>query len=272
MRLDLHVHSTASDGAFTPVEVVAAAVAGGIDVLALTDHDTTAGFKAAEEAAEGRPLQVVPAIEASSTLEGRELHFLGYFVDPVSPELVAHEGRAIHLRQDRIARMVTRLRNDGVHVDFSAVLEEAGPEGAALGRPHLARALVSAGHVSSVPEAFDRLIGDSHPAFIPTELLTPAEAIELILRAGGIPIWAHPPGDAVEPMLADFVDSGLKGLEVYRPRAHASRVARLESFARRHGLVMTGGSDWHTPDSGSVLGDFTVDGDEVRAFLELAGM
>jgi 3',5'-nucleoside bisphosphate phosphatase len=272
MRLDLHIHSTASDGAFSPGEVVRAAVAGRLDVIALSDHDTTAGIRAATEAGEGLPLQVIPAIEASSTREGREFHFLGYFVDPHAPELVAHEGRAIRLRHDRIARMVTLLGKEGIDVDFDAVLEEAGPERSSLGRPHLARALVTAGHVASVPEAFDRYIGDSHRAFIPTELLTPAEAIALILGAGGIPVWAHPPGDAVEPLLPELVAAGLRGLEVYRPRSHPQQVARLEKFARSHDLLLTGGSDWHTPDSGSVLGDFAVTGEDIRAFLHEAGM
>lgn len=272
MRLDLHIHSNASDGAFSPREVVEAALAGGLDVIALTDHDTTAGFPVASEAVQGRSLEVIPALEASSTYEGRELHFLGYFVDPESPGLAAYEERAIRLRHDRIARMVYRLRETGVAVDFSAVLAAAGPDSSALGRPHLARALVSAGHASSVPDAFDRLIGDQHPAFIPTELAKPTEAISVILDAGGTPVWAHPPGDTVESLLPELVQAGLRGLEVYRPRTLPAQVVRLERLARGHGLVVTGGSDWHTPDAGSVLGEFAASSDDLSAFLEVAGM
>jgi 3',5'-nucleoside bisphosphate phosphatase len=272
MRLDLHIHSTASDGAVSPGEVVRAAVRGGLDVIALTDHDTLAGFRPAAEAAEVLPIEVIPALEASSTLEGKELHFLGYFVDPDSPALCGHEDRAVRLRHQRIARMVHRLRADGVMVDFAAVLEQAGPEATSLGRPHLARALVSAGYAASVPDAFDRFIGDGHPAFLPTELQTPPEAIRMIAEAGGIPVWAHPPHDAVESLLPEFVRSGLRGLEVFRPRTPLALVQRLEALARRHRLLLTGGSDWHSPEAGSELGDFHVSSDDIQPFLDAGGM
>ncbi len=272
MRLDLHIHSTASDGDQSPGTVLEAAAAGRLDVIALADHDTTAGFRRLMEVGVEGPIQVVPALEVSSTLDRRELHFLGYFVDPDSPDILDHEKRAVRLREKRMLGMIQRLKEDGVEVAFDAVVEAAGPERTALSRPHLARALVGAGHVPTVPEAFNRYIGDEHPAFIPTSLLSPEEAIQLILDAGGIPVWAHPPEDKVDGLLPRLVQAGLQGLEVYRPRHGARYTLRLEGQCRTWKLFCSGGSDWHGPDRGAELGDFFVTAEEVAGLLERGGM
>ena len=271
MRLDLHLHTTASDGAWSPARVVEAAH-GRLDVVAIADHDTVAGVGPALEAARGLPLDVVPALEVSSTTaDGREIHILGYGIDPDAPRLRQHALRAVRLREERIVGMVERLRGQGVVVEMAAVLEAAGPERSALGRPHLARAMVAAGHVSSVPEAFDRWIGDDHAAFLPTRLVTPAEAVEVIEAAEGLSVWAHPPGDLLDTLLPGLVRAGLRGLEVYRPRVPQDQVRRLRGVARSAGLLETGGSDWHSPDAGSAVGDFHVTGEEVGRFLEALG-
>ncbi len=271
MRLDLHIHSTASDGALSPVAVLQAAEAGRLDVIALADHDTTAGVRRLGRLGVRGPIQVVPALEVSSTLDGRELHFLGYFVDPQAQSIRSHEERAIRLREKRMVGMIRRLDAQGIHVDFDAVVAAAGPEGTALSRPHLARALVAAEYVSSVPEAFDRFIGDEHPAFLPTSLLSPEEAIGLVLEAGGIPVWAHPPEDRVENLLPRLVQAGLRGLEVYRPRHDPRYSLRLEGVCRAWKLLPTGGSDWHGPDR-NPLGEFYVTAEEVADLLEEGGM
>jgi predicted metal-dependent phosphoesterase TrpH len=271
MRLDLHIHSTASDGAWAPA-AVARAAAGRLDVIALTDHDTLAGVEPARAAAAGLPLQVIPAVELSSTHEGREVHVLGYFVDPTAPALREHERRAIGARELRMEQILTRLRGQGVHVEMSAVIDAAGPERTTLGRPHLARALVRAGHASSIPDAFDRWIGDAQPAYVPVALVDPAGAVEVIRAAGGLAVWAHPATDMMDALLPPLVRAGLRGLEVYRPRAGQDLIGRLERAARTAGLFVTGGSDWHTPEAGSQLGDFHVTADELGPFLEAGGM
>jgi predicted metal-dependent phosphoesterase TrpH len=271
MRLDLHIHSTASDGALSPVAVLEAAEAGRLDVIALADHDTTAGVRRLVRLGVRGPIQVLPALEVSSTMDGRELHFLGYFVDPHAGVIRDHEERAIRLRQKRMIGMVRRLSEQDIEVEFDAVVAAAGPEGTALSRPHLARALVAAGYVSSVPEAFDRFIGDEHPAFLPTSLLAPEEAIRLVLDAGGTPIWAHPPEDRVESLLPRLVQAGLRGLEVYRPRHDPRYSLRLEAICRAWKLLPTGGSDWHGPDR-TPLGDFYVTAEEVADLLEEGGI
>ena len=271
MRLDLHVHSTASDGQFDPAEVVRHAVLGRLDVIALTDHDTTGGVKTAVEAARGHHLDVISATEMSSTDSGREIHVLGYFLDPEAPELARREQRAEDRRLERLSEMVVRLQGQGLEIDMAAVLSTPGADVGNIGRPHLARALVAAGHAANLEDAFERWIGNDCPAFIPTALSTPVEVVELIREVGGVAVWAHPPRDALERLTTPLVDAGLQGLEVYRPN-HGSRYAgELGAVARSHGLVVTGGSDWHGEQNGA-LGDFYVSGDEVEDFLTLGGL
>ena len=266
------MHTTASDGAWSPEAVVQAAAKGGLDVISITDHDTTAAVRPAIEAARDVNLQVIPGIEVSSTHEGRDIHVLGYFVDVTAPAIVAHGERAGSRREDRMREMIERLGDQGVDVSFEEVEQAAGPDRVVLGRPHLAKVLVERGHATSMHDAFARLIGDDSPAFVSTHLLDPAGAIEVIEEGGGIAIWAHPPGDLVDALLPGMVEAGLRGLEVYRPRHKHHEVLRYESICRTAGLLMGGGSDWHTPDYGSALGDFHVSGDEVAGLLAAGGL
>lgn len=272
MRLDLHLHSTASDGAWSPEAVVRGAAKGGLDVIALTDHDTVAGFAAADAAGREVDVQVIPGIEVSSTHHGRDVHILGYFVDPAAPPLVRHGETAVDRRQERMREMLSRLAEQGIHVEYASVEEAAGPDHVVIGRPHLAKALVDAGHATSIIDAFDRLIGDACAAFVPTHLLTPSEAVEIVRDSAGIPMWAHPPGDMVDTLLPGLLKAGLRGLEVYRPRYGHSEVIRYEGICRSSGLLMSGGSDWHSPEGGSSLGDFFVTADEVTKLLAAGGM
>ncbi len=272
MRLDLHIHTTASDGAWSPQAVVEGAAAGRLDVVAIADHDTTAAVEAAREAAAPLNVQVVPALEMSSTHDGREVHVLGYFVDVHAEALVSHGGRSGRLRVERMKEMLERLAAAGVDVRYEDVAAAAGPERSSIGRPHLARALVALGYAESVPDAFDRLIGDDRPAFVPTRLQTPAQAIETILSAGGIPVWAHPPADLVGELLPGMIRAGLRGLEVYRPTHRRNQVLRLEEICKTTGLLKSGGSDWHTPEAGAALGDFHVGADEVEGLLAAGGL
>ncbi len=241
-------------------------------MIAITDHDTTAGLAAAHEASQDLPIQVVDGIEVSSTYVGRDVHVLGYFVDRASPPILAYGARAGQRREDRMREMIERLETQDIVIGYEQVEDAAGPDRVVIGRPHLAKALVEAGHATSVPDAFNRWIGDDHHAFVPTHLLDPLEAVELILGSGGIPVWAHPPGDLVDVLLPSMKEAGLRGLEVYRPRHRRSEVLRYESVCRSAGLLMSGGSDWHTPDAGSSLGDFHVTGDEVEELLEAGGL
>jgi hypothetical protein len=271
VRLDLHIHTNASDGAWDPARVVKGAVEGGLDAIAIADHDTTAGFPEAREAARSRSIEVIPALEVSSTWEGREIHVLGYFVDPGAEELARHRAHARRQRRARMEEMVDRLARSGTEVAMEHVVAAAGEEADALARPHLAQALVAGGHVGSVHEAFQTLIGDEHSAFVPTRLMTPGEAVGMIHRVGGVAVWAHPPADLLDVLLPFLVEDGLDGLEVYRPTNHRNSTMRLEAACRARGLMASGGSDWHAPGSGRLLGDFHVDGREVEALLARGG-
>ena len=255
----------------SPAEVVGLAADGELDVLAITDHDTVAGIPEAMGAVAEFPLRIIPGIEVSSTHEGAEYHILGYFVDPQADAIQAHQRHAVGGRESRMGEMVAHLRSQGLLIEMADVLDAAGPDRSVIARPHLARALVSRGYAKSVPDAFDRLIGDAHPAFVPTRLATPEEAIRLILDAGGIPVWAHPPMEALYRLLPVFIEAGLKGLEVYRPRSTPRHIRKLERAAEGDGLIMTGGSDWHDPDRWDPLGSFFVTEEDVGELIEAGG-
>lgn len=272
MRLDLHLHSNASDGECAPEGVVRRALAAHLDVIALTDHDTVGGVGEALETAAGSPIHVIPGLEVSSTWRGHDIHILGYFVDLEAPALERHADHARRRRSERMREMLSLLDDVGVEVSYEEVLSAAGEEVESLARPHLAQALVERGYVGSVREAFDRYISDEGPAFVPTRLQDPTEAVELIRDAGGIASWAHPPRDQLDDLLPLLVDAGLEGLEAYRPNHAPYQVKDLMNRARRYGLVATGGSDWHGPDRGRELGDFYVTADEVQDFLDRGGI
>ncbi|MDE0730102.1 MAG: PHP domain-containing protein [Longimicrobiales bacterium] len=272
MKVDLHIHTSASDGAWSAEAVVQGAASGGLDVIAIADHDTTASFSVAEAVGSEVRVQVIPAIEVSSMYHGRSIHILGYFVDPVSEVLLNHRVRATKHREIRMREMLNRLTEAGILVTYQDVKAEAGPDGGVLGRPHLAKALVKAGHAASVPDAFNSLIGDESQFFVPTDLLEATEAVQLILASGGIPVWAHPPRDIVDVLLPELISSGLQGIEVYRPSHRPKDVMRLEAICSEKGLLCSGGSDWHSPDAGRSLGDFFVGAVEVEDLFRLGGV
>jgi len=168
--------------------------------------------------------------------------------------------------------MIERLAEQGVEIRYEAVVKAAGPGPVVIGRPHLAKALVAEGRASSVQDAFNRFIGDRAPSFVPVHLLDSAGAVEVVLAGGGVPVWAHPPADLLDGLLPSLVEAGLRGLEVYRPKHQRSDVLRLEAACKMHGLMASGGSDWHGPEGGLSLGDYFVSGDEVEALLAAGGM
>ena len=271
MRVDLHIHTTASDGAWSPEKVVHGARAGGLDLIAITDHDTTAAFEEAHRAGMDARVQVAPAIELSATHNQRDVHVLGYFIDPRSSVLINHRSTAGERRENRMREMVGRLHGRGLRIAYDDVLTAAGPGRGSIGRPHLARALVANGEARSVQDAFNRLIGDNRPGYVPVAVLTPVKAVELVLAAGGLPVWAHPPFKILDECLPRLVGAGLRGLEVYRPSHSPGDVIKLEELCRAHGLLMSGGSDWHSPDSGHSIGDYYVDAYEIEPLLEEGG-
>lgn len=189
MRADLHTHTTASDGTLSPAELVREAAAVGLQILAVTDHDTTDGIQQAQEEARRCGLELVPGVELSTDTAGAEVHILGYFVDWRDPEFTALLRRMREDRVERAREMVRRLNRLGLPLTFDDVARQAD---GAVGRPHVARALVAAGYVSSFEEAFTRYLARGRPAYVERRRFTPEEAVEVVLRAGGVPVLAHP--------------------------------------------------------------------------------
>lgn len=270
MRIDLHLHSHVSDGHMAPADVARGALAAGLSLVALTDHDTAAGVGEALEAAAGTPLRILPGLEISTRYGEHEFHVLGYGIDPQADVILAHQDASLVRRVRRMEKMVARLQEMGVAITFDEVSAAAGPA-RSLGRPHLARALLAGGHTRYYGEAFERFISDRGPAFVAESFPSPAEAIEVIHAAGGIAVWAHPPLALFTDLVSEFIRWGVDGIECYRPTLAPEEVLVLERATREFGLIPTGGSDWHGPHRAS-LGDFFVGPHHVREFLERFGI
>ena len=246
--VDLHTHSTASDGSRRPSDVVKAGKAAGLSALALTDHDTLAGVAEASESGNQLGLRVVTGVELSAVEDNAETHILGLHLT----ELAELEHRLIGLREmrrTRAARMVERLNALGVAVTLDAVMIEAA--GGAVGRPHIARALVSGGWAGDLREAFDRYLGNGKPAFVAKDKLSLSEAIGLIHRAGGLAILAHPGQHGTREHLVALAAAGLDGVEILHPSHSWEDSQRLDALAGELDLVRSGGSDWHGASDGS---------------------
>jgi predicted metal-dependent phosphoesterase TrpH len=245
-RVDLHLHSTVSDGLWSPTELVRQAAVAGIAILAVTDHDSTAGVGPALAAGREVGVGVLPAVEVTAWWEGQEFHVLGYGGDLNSSELQAFLAERRASRRRRVLKMLGRLRREGL--PLSEEVLEAREAGASWGRAHLAAALVARGWVPNSQEAFRRYLAPGAAAYIPPEPFPPQEAIRSLRDAGAIPVLAHPVLHGVERRLVDLVEAGLQGLECYHPQHSPPVVDYFLRQARRYGLIVTGGSDSHGPD------------------------
>jgi len=273
--IDLHTHTNHSDGTFAPAELVKLASERGLEVVAITDHDTTDGLQEAAEAGLELGVEIVPGIELSAEHRGTSVHVLCYWMDPENDELQAELTR---LRSERFLRgeaMVGKLQSLGYPISFERVRHIAGSGN--IVRPHVAQALVEAGVVATEEEAFDRLIGDDGPAYVPKHALDPLEALALVRRAGGACVLAHPgmwsadapvPEDLIEAM----AEAGMAGLEAEHNDHTPEQRERYRGLAKRLGLVITGGSDCHGTRYDPVrLGSVTTDPAQFDALRVLAG-
>jgi predicted metal-dependent phosphoesterase TrpH len=243
-QVDLHLHSTASDGTLSPTELVQVALDKGLEAIALTDHDTTDGIEEANEAARGTGVTVIPGVEISTDVPGNhELHILGYHIDPRHDELEARLSALRHARIDRAKRTVACLSEAGCPIQWDHLIDLS--QGEVIGRPHIAQALVNAGHVDTVHGAFRQFLAKGRPAYIERFKLTPKQAIQAILAAGGVPVLAHP--RRVLAHIPALVRAGLAGLEAYYPSHPEPEQRFLVKLARKHALIVTGGSDFHGP-------------------------
>ncbi len=261
MVADLHVHTTASDGRYTPEEVWAMAGRAGISHLAVTDHDTLDGLLAlAGKTGDGPAL--IPGIEFSTDLPDCEVHILGYYFDPTDRELIRQIGVIARDRLDRAERMVARLAKLGYPVSYERVLAHAG-EAAAVGRPHVAAALVEQGHFPDVATAFAVVLEHGKPGYVPHFKLKPHDVVALIKSAGGLAVLAHPGLVDDDAVVRAMIGLGMDGMEAYHPGHDRAATDKYLAMAAEYGLAVTGGSDFHGisgrfPEK---LGEFTVPAD-----------
>ncbi len=264
LRADLHLHTTASDGQLRPEELIELARKHHLNTIAITDHDTTDGLFEAQQSAKGSPV-VVTGIELSAEENEVDVHMLGYYVQPDDKDFQA---ALIRFRNDRLSRgqgMVEKLAALGKPIRWERVLELA--DGGSVGRPHVARALVEAGHVESVNAAFDLYLHHGGPAYVSRKRMSPEEAVALIHAAGGVAVMAHP---GLVPdylaILERLIPAGLDGIEYNHPRNPATVKENVRGLAIKHGLILTGGSDFHRPND--PIGAYTAPVEALAALRE----
>jgi len=262
--VDLHLHTTASDGRLTPTELVRRAAARGVRILAVTDHDTTDGIEEATTEAVRHGVVVIPGVEVTSVEGGRDVHMLGYFFDARNERLVRFLTGQRATRITRIAEMAKRLEQLGLPVDVQPILEDARTHHMrSVGRPALARAMVAAGHVATTREAFDTWLGQDRPAFVERPGPSPEEVIGVLHDAGGVASLAHPGRTKIDARIAPLRDAGLDAIEAYHSDHDDRMVQGYVAIARRLDLLVSGGSDFHgVPEHGLEPGASTLPREE----------
>lgn len=239
---DLHLHTNFSDGKLSPEQIVLKAKCSGLSAIAITDHDTIDGLDPAIREGKKYNIEIIPGIELSAETDAEEVHILGFFVDCYSQDLRNKINELVESRRKRIIMMIDNLSDIGIKLEYETVLNNINP--VSIGRPHLAYALVEKGYVSTISEAFDKFLNSNSPIYIAKQKLYPAEAIKIIIKAGGIPVLAHP-GYLQQNMLDELVSFGLMGLEAFHPCLDIQISNYYCELAKKYNLLITGGSDYH---------------------------
>ena len=266
--IDLHLHTTASDGRLAPRELVDLAAASGVRVMAVTDHDTTASVADVQACARERGIEAVPGIEITSILSGRDVHMLAYFMDIADVEFQRFLTAQRAARIARLEAIGSRLAELGVPVKLEAALALARLQSSiSVGRPHVARAMVAAGHAKDTHDAFERWLGTNRPAFVPRIGPPPEQVVAIVHAAGGLVSMAHPGRTQVDDQIAPLHDAGLDAIEVYHSDHDAAMVEKYAALARQLGLLVTGGSDFHDPASALRPGAVTLPDDDWQRLL-----
>lgn len=247
-RVDLHIHTSDSDGKYTPAEVVTRAAHAGLKLIAICDHDTINGIVPALEAVSKFPsLALIPGVEISTDVPSGEVHILGYFIDYKDGELGGILAGMRNARIERAHKMIDKLAGLGVKIDWPRVREIAGS--GTVGRPHIAQAMLEKGYIFSIKDAFVQYIGRGGPAYVQWEKMTPEMAVALVVRSHGLPVLAHPlTANSPEALVAELVPAGLTGIEAFYNDNSAEQVTWALNLARRNNLLVTGGSDYHGLD------------------------
>lgn len=243
MFADLHVHTNISDGVSTSEEVVKMAARYKLQAIAITDHDTMDGVYDAQVEAKNQGIEILEGVELSTDCEGMEVHILAYCIDPNNSNFQEHLKIFRDVRLNRAEKMVYKLRDMGIYIDFNTVLEMAGS--GSVGRPHIAQALLATGKINSVAEAFEYYIGVGKPAYEPRYKYHPVDMIKLIRKLGGVPVLAHPGISCEKPLILSLIEEGLQGLEVYHPQHSQDMEEYYFNLCQKFELIATGGSDFH---------------------------
>jgi predicted metal-dependent phosphoesterase TrpH len=270
--IDLHLHTTASDGRSTPETLVQRAAAAGITKLAVTDHDTTAGIEPVRASAARFGIEVIAGIEITSVHDGKDVHMLGYFIDEYDAALAEFLGLQRADRRRRIEDMLDRLSELGIELDREALMRQSEGRGKSIGRPVIARALIEGGHVKDIAEAFDRYLSPGQAAFVARKGATPAEVSAIIQRAGGVSSFAHPGKLGLDNLIPGLAAGGLDAVEVFHPDHDAAGVEKYRRLAAESRLLVSGGSDDHGPgaDRPDTIGTVNLPRDAFEALAARA--
>lgn len=249
--VDLHIHTLHSDSTLTPQEVVDLACQKGFSAISITDHDCIDGIAPAIERARKHDLEIIPGVELTAEEGDLEVHIIGYFIDWETDWFAKKLTEIRTIRVNRIYEMAAKLKNMGIDIDPNKVFELSGP--GAVGRLHLAMVLYNQGHISSISEAFRKYIGNNAPCYVKKFKLTPQEAIDMILKLGGVPVLGHPHVLGRDNLIPNLVEKGLRGIEVYHTEHPNNVTLRYEDIAFKYGLLITGGSDCHGMGKGNIF-------------------
>lgn len=267
MRTDLHIHSHYSDGSCSPAEIFSMAATRGLGILSITDHDTVAHIHPAREQSAETGITFIQGVEFSTSLSDRDVHVLGYALDAENPGLLEYLDKVRLRRIDRAHRILELLRRQGIVIPTEEIDRMHGRR--SIGRPLIAGLLVKYNYVGTLEEAFFRYLRPGTPAYVPYKLGPPQEVIELIQDWGGISVLAHPSLEEFETLAPDLSQAGLVGVEAFRPQRSKSESREIADKALEMGLILTGGSDWHFNTGPLKLGDFFIEEDRIRPFLDL---
>jgi len=271
-KIDLHIHTSISDGRFSPEEIVRKSARLGLTIIAICDHDSVDGIAPALEAARAFPqLRIVPGIEVSTFAPGNEVHVLGYFIDFNDPKLKTTLANSRNSRRERAKAMIAKLNDLNVHISWQQVQKIAGS--GTIGRPHIAQAMLEKGYIKSFKEAFTKYIGLGGPAYVERHKITPVEAVALIKESNGLPVLAHPLTiKQPEEMIAELKEAGLVGIEVYYDDYNEDERNSLALLASKYNLITTGGSDYHGLDDSAetMLGNAHVPQESAEKLIAMA--
>ncbi|MBQ8847683.1 MAG: PHP domain-containing protein [Candidatus Gastranaerophilales bacterium] len=258
MKIDLHIHTTYSDGMLSPIEIVDTALSVGLDVIALTDHDNVLSHNIAQDYInqKGYNLEVIPGVEINTIYKGYEVHILGYFMDKNNKafnELLVYQQKARIEQTHKIIELLNK--KEGLRIKFEDIQKLVAPRGS-IGRPHIARAITSCGGSANIMEAYAKFINNNSEVYVERKTVSPHDAVEIINEAGGIPVFAHPIDvDIADSLAKELANYGLRGIEAYHRKHSPAAVEHFSTLAEEYGLIVTGGSDFHVPslNHGTIL-------------------